>query len=113
MIVNTLPHQNLVSFKCGINDGLMLADILGQKTKVSIRDNQLLAKLGIGQQVHALENIGLTGRDQGLVKFLFGFDPESKMVADFTMGSDAQLDMRQLMVRGRQPCLPSDAAIAH
>ncbi len=67
MIVNTLPHQNLVSFKCGINDGLMLADILGQKTKVSIRDNQLLAKLGIGQQVHALENIGLTGRDQGLV----------------------------------------------
>ena len=113
VIVDTLPHQSFVSLQSRINDRVMLADVLGQKAEVAIRDNQLLAKLGISQQMHAFENFGLASRDQRLVEFLFGFDPEIKMAADFADRSDAQFDMRQLMMRGGQSCLPCDAAISH
>lgn len=93
VIVDTLPHQSFVSLQSRINDRVMLADVLGQKAEVAIRDNQLLAKLGISQQMHAFENFGLASRDQRLVEFLFGFDPEIKMAADFADRSDAQFDV--------------------
>lgn len=113
VIVDTLSHQSLVSLQCRINDSMMLTDVLGQKAEVAVRDNQLLSKLRIGQKVHAFENFGLASRNQGLVEFLFGFDPKLKMAADFADRSDAQFDVRQLMMRGGQPRLPCDAAISH